>query len=111
MSDTQNVPIAAIPYEIYRAQDAMKAYAEAAELKMDVAPEGGVYINELGVKVDANGQPIKEKPVQSMNVEPAGGDYAAMTMAELRGLAEARRINVPADAKKVDLIVALEAKP
>lgn len=66
MSDPQNIPIAAIPYELYRSQDAMKAVQEAAELKMDVAPAGGAYINEAGTKVDANGQPIAtaQKPAK-----------------------------------------------
>ncbi len=109
MSDTRNVPIAAIPYEIYRAQDAMKAYADAAELKMDMAPEGGVYINETGQRVDANGQPIAAKSVPASHARSAGDDFAAMTVAELRELAETRRVDVPADAKKGDLIAALQS--
>lgn len=59
MSDKEPV-VAAMPYELYRAQRANEARIEAAAANMDETQPGGLY-REGDRMVDANGKPVETK--------------------------------------------------
>lgn len=58
MSDTQVINV---PFEVHKARAFEEARAEAAKLGMDTTVAGGAYVVN-GVRVDANGQPVKDEP-------------------------------------------------
>jgi hypothetical protein len=87
-----------IPYEAYRMQQQNEAMEEARRLEMDKTVPGGRYLIGETV-VNANGDPVEG------DVE----EYEDMKVAALRRMAEERGIDVPDNAKKADLVAALEA--
>ena len=104
MSDRDQMVLvpAGMTIDDIKRQRILEASIEAATRPLDVAPqEGGVYIVD-GVKVNANGEPIKEKPAleefraPSLATPPPPpfdeGEFAEKSMAELREMAEERDI-------------------
>jgi len=97
-SQSQRMQVRDVPYDIYRAQMQNEAMEEAARLEMDKTVPGGRYL--IGdVLVDANGEPVDE----------AADEYEDMKVGDLRAEAQRRGLAVSENAKKAELVAALEA--
>jgi hypothetical protein len=78
MTDKQPSPVVApmqVPYEEYRARQALEAQRQAEELQMDETVKGGRYLVGDQI-VDANGEPVKgekqEEDAQAAERSPVG---------------------------------------
>ena len=74
--------------------------------------DGWEYVDLPGAHPEADAEAVVAAPPDEQSVEPAqenDGGYEAMTVAELRTVIQERDLAVPSDARKADLIAALEA--
>jgi protocatechuate 3,4-dioxygenase beta subunit len=65
MSDNDAVVPMQIPYEEYRARQALEAQRQAKELEMDETVAGGRYVLD-GQVVDSSGVPVKDAAADEM---------------------------------------------